>query len=390
MLKLIKNGQVYAPEYLGVKDLLLIGSKIGHIEDRITVPNNFVNIEVIDAKGKIVVPGFIDSHVHITGGGGEGSYKTRTPELQLSDATLSGVTTIVGVIGTDGTTRTMTNLVAKARALSEEGITCYAHTGSYQVPVKTLTGSIEDDIILIDLIIGCGEIAIADHRSSQPTVEEFARLASQARVGGMLSGKAGVINVHVGGGESCLSLLEEVVNTTDIPIKQFHPTHINRNERLLEAGLQYAKKGGYVDFTTSTIPKGLDTSTVKSSKALKRMLAEGVSIDQVTFTSDAQGSLPDFDEQGNFIGLKVAKINSLFEEVRDAIIQEHIPIEQAIQVVTKNPAAILKLSQKGQIKTGLDADVVLLDENLLNIDTVIAKGQVMVQNGKAVVKGTFE
>ncbi len=183
MLTLIKNGEIFAPEYLGKKDLLIVNNKIGYIEDEIPVPERFVEIKVIDAAGMYIVPGFIDSHVHIMGGGGEGSYKTRTPELQLTDATLAGITTIVGVIGTDGTTRTMPSLIAKARALEEEGITCYVHTGSYQVPVKTLTGKIEDDLILIDKIIGVGEIAIADHRSSQPTYEEMAKIASAARIG---------------------------------------------------------------------------------------------------------------------------------------------------------------------------------------------------------------
>ncbi|MDG5471997.1 beta-aspartyl-peptidase [Jeotgalibacillus sp. ET6] len=390
MLKLIRNGNVYAPHPLGRKDLLLVDGKIGFIGEKIERPEGFVEIEEIDAEGKIVVPGFIDSHVHIMGGGGEGSYKTRTPELQLTDATLGGVTTLVGVIGTDGTTRTMASLVAKARGLEEEGITCYAHTGSYQVPVKTLTGTIEDDLILIDRIIGAGEIAIADHRSSQPTVEELAKIASAARIGGMLSGKAGIVNVHVGDSYDHLDVIEKVVETTDIPIKQFYPTHINRNPHLFEAGIAYAKKGGYVDFTTSSIPKFFEEGEVKCSEALKRMLEQGVDGSLITFTSDGQASLPDFNEQGEFLGLQLGKVTTLYPEVRDAILKEGVAIEDAVRVITENPAAILKLSQKGQIKEGKDADLVLLDKDTLEIDTVISLGQVMVKNGEAVVKGTFE
>jgi beta-aspartyl-dipeptidase (metallo-type) len=390
MLTIIKNGEVYAPNYLGKKDLLLVGNKIGFIGDNIEKPAGFVDICVIDATDKLVVPGFIDAHVHIIGGGGEGSYKTRTPEMQLTDATLAGVTTVIGVIGTDGTTRSMAGLVAKARALEEEGLTCYVQTGSYQVPVKTLTGKIEDDIILIDKIIGVGEIAIADHRSSQPTYEELAKIASAARIGGMLSGKSGIVNIHVGDGQDHLKLIETVVEKTDLPLRQFYPTHINRNQQLFEAGIRYAQKGGYVDFTTSSIPKFQKEGEVKCSIALRRMLESNVDVSKMTFTSDAQGSLPDFDSSGELIGLKIGRISSLYEEVRDSILNESVPIELALRVITQNPAEILKLKQKGMVEVGRDADIVLVRKEDLVIDTVLARGQLMVSDGKPIVKGTFE
>ncbi|RKD33510.1 beta-aspartyl-peptidase [Thermohalobacter berrensis] len=390
MLKLIKNGEVYSPDYLGKKDILITGNKIGYIADNIEVPKDFAPVEVIDAEGKIVVPGFIDSHVHICGGGGEGSFKTRTPEIQLTDITTGGVTTVIGVLGTDGTTRTMTNLLAKARGLEEEGISTYVLTGSYQIPVRTITGNIQDDIILIDKIIGVGEIALSDHRSSEPTVEDVSKLAAQARVGGILSGKAGIVNIHMGDSKKMLDILFNIVENTEIPISQFIPTHMNRNPYLFEEGIKYAKIGGYVDFTTSTTEKFLEEGEVKCSKALKRMLQNGVSKENITFTSDGQGSLPDFDENGNYIGLQVGKVTSLYEAVRDAIVEEDIPVETAIRVITSNPANIYKLNTKGYIRENMDADIVLLNKDSLEIDTVIAMGKVMVDRGEVKVKGTFE
>lgn len=257
MLKLIKNGKVHAPDYLEQKDILLIGDKIGYIAEQIDEPKNFVDIEVIDASGKLVVPGFIDSHVHILGGGGEGGFKTRTPEIQLTDLTRGGVTTVVGCLGTDGTTRSMAGLLAKARGLEEEGITTFIYTGNYAVPVRTITGNIQDDIIMIDKVIGVGEIAISDHRSAQPTVQEITRIAAEARVGGILSGKAGIVNIHVGSGSRKVDFLLDIAENTEIPIKQFVPTHMNRNQELFEQAIYYAKKGGIVDFTTSSIKKAL-------------------------------------------------------------------------------------------------------------------------------------
>jgi beta-aspartyl-dipeptidase (metallo-type) len=258
------------------------------------------------------------------------------------------------------------------------------------VPVKTLTGKIEDDLILVDNIIGVGEIAIADHRSSQPTVEEMAKIASAARIGGMLSGKAGIVNVHVGDSFDHLKLIEEVVDNSDIPIKQFYPTHINRNPHLFEEGIRYARKGGFVDFTTSSIPKFFEEGEVKCSVGIKKMLSEGVPISHITFTSDGQASLPDFNKHGELIGLQIGKVSTLYKEVRDAIFNEGISIEDAISVITQNPASILKLHRKGSVEAGKDADLVLLNKEDLSIHSVFALGRKMAENGEALIKGTFE
>lgn len=388
LLKLIKNAEVYAPKYLGKRDVLITADKIGYIEKSIDMSKE-VEIETIDAEGKFLVPGFIDSHVHILGGGGEGSYKTRTPEITLSELTRAGITTVVGCLGIDGTTRTMSNLIAKARGLEEEGITSYVYTGSYQVPVRTIMGSILDDIILIDKIIGVGEIAISDHRSSQPTIEEIAKIAAEARVGGMLSGKAGVVNVHMGDGNRKLSFLEEIVNTTEIPITQFIPTHVERTRDLFESAIEYAKKGGLIDLTTSTSRKSLENRDITSGELLKIALDSGVSVENVSFSSDGQGSLPIFDEKRECVGLGVGDVSSLFNEVREAIKSKNIPMQNALKVITSNPAKNLKLHNKGSIQIGRDADLVLLDKDL-EIDTVIAKAQIMIRNKGILVKGTFE
>lgn len=390
MLTLIKGGKIYSPDYLGKKDILICDSKIGYIDEKIDFNSENIEIDLIDAKGKLVFPGFIDSHVHILGGGGEGSYKTRTPEIMLSDIVSAGVTTVVGCLGTDGVTRDMKALIAKARGLEEEGVSTYIYTGSYRIPVRTLMDNVMDDIILIDKIIGVGEIALSDHRGSHATFEEFVKVVSDARVGGMLSGKAGIVNVHMGDGKSELEYLERLIDETEIPLSQVVPTHINRNSSLLKKGIEYGKKGGFVDFTTSTIERFLEDGEVKCSKGLKAMIDEGVDIRNITFTSDGQGSLPVFNEKNEFVGLKIGKCKSLYKEVRDAVIYENIDIKDALRVITSNPAQNLKLTSKGEIKAGKDADLVLVNEEDLKIDTVIAMGKTMVLNGENIVKGVFE
>ena len=387
LIKLIKNGNVYAPEPLGLQDLLVVGDRIGHIG---AIPQPFpdqVPVEVIDAGGRFVFPGFIDGHVHITGGGGEGSFRTRTPEIMLSSLIQGGITTVIGCLGTDCITRTMAGLYAKAKGLTEEGITAYILTGSYRVPLVCLTGDPMKDLMLIDLVIGAGEIAVSDHRSAQPSLEELKRLAADVRVGAILAGKAGVLNLHLGDGENGLAILREIIATTEIPYSQFLPTHVNRNERLFQESIEYALAGGFIDLTAA--PEG-DDQELKACTGLRRCLERGVPPGRITFTSDAQGSLPVFNERKELTGLGVGQATSLFREVRDAIRLEGVPVESALRTITRNPAEIYKLKGKGRVGVGFDADLVLVDPDTLEIDTVLAKGRTLMLHGQPKVAGTFE
>lgn len=390
MITVIKNGEVYSPEYLGKKDVVIAGGKIEGIYDAIDVPENFGSIKVIDAKGKMVLPGFIDSHVHILGGGGEGSFKTRTPEIQLSEIVSGGITTIVGCLGTDGVCRDLNSLLGKASALEEEGITTYIYTGSYDIPVKTITDNCKTDLILIDKVIGVGEVALSDHRSSQPTFDQFANVVAQARVGGMLSGKAGVVNVHIGDGNRRLEYLHRLTQETEIPIRQVIPTHINRSIGVFEAGVEFAKIGGLVDLTTSSDPDFLEEDEVKASTGLKMLLDLKVPVEQISFSSDGQGSMPIFNKKREFIGLGVGSVKSLYREVKDAVLNDGVNFADAIKVITSNIADNLKLLNKGKIEEGRDGDLVIIDKESLDIVYVLAKGREMVSGGKVISKGVFE
>ena len=385
---LIKNIHVYAPEDVGIKDVL-VDEKIIKIGDNLPVIEEY-DVEVIGGTGKILVPGFIDCHVHILGGGGEGGARTRTPEIMLSDITTAGVTTVVGCLGTDGTTRTMTNLLAKAKGLEEEGISTYVYTGSYQVPVKTLTGSVADDIILFDKIIGCGEIAISDHRSSCPTKEEFMKIVADARIGGILSAKAGITDIHMGDSKEVLNLLKYVLDNSMIPSFNMLPTHINRNGYLMKDGIDYVKNyKGYIDLTTSGDKDHMEEGEVTAAQGYRMALDEGCDKYHITYSSDGQGSLPVFDKEGRYIGLGVGRVMSMYEEFVDSVNIYNIDIETALLPLTLNPAKLLKLNSKGSIEKGKDADLVIMDKNL-KITEVFARGKMMIENAQIKIKGTFE
>ncbi|WEG12599.1 beta-aspartyl-peptidase [Pullulanibacillus sp. KACC 23026] len=382
MITIIKNGEVYAPEPLGIKSVLIVDgkiAKIGEIDESLYQKLD-LPVEVIDASGDVVVPGFIDPHVHLIGGGGEGGFATRTPELQLTDLTTAGITTVVGLLGTDGTTRHMTSLLAKARGLEEEGVTTYIYTGNYHVPTPTITGSVKDDVILIDKVIGAAEIAISDSRGAQPSLHELAKLVAEARIGGLLSKKAGVTHFHTGPGKEKLGLLHQLLEKFEIPPIQLYATHITRSQELVDDAIALANKGSYVDITCSK-------STPEWIAYFKK---HGGDLSHLTLSSDGNGSLPVFDDKGQFIGLGVASPYTLFEQAMETVRTQDLRLEEVLPLITSNTATVLKLTSKGRLAENYDADVVVMQKGTYALRHVYAKGKRMVEEGLAVVKGTFE
>lgn len=375
---LVRDATVYAPEPMGRRDLLCGGGSILAIEAHIDPKTLPGAVNIVDADGAALVPGFIDGHVHVAGGGGEAGFASRTPPLEPGDAFRSGVTTVLGVLGTDGVTRSMEELLVRVYALRESGISAWCLSGSYRVPPRTLTGDLMKDVMLLEPVLGLGELALSDHRSSRPSDAEFARLCSEARVGGMLSGKAGIVCVHLGDAPDGLGILERAVSSGELPRTQLWPTHCGRNPALLESAYKWVRAGGYADFTAA--PPDEDSleheGQSSAASAFDRARHEGLSLERITWTSDGQGSLPRFDAAGNLVGYGVGTCESLLAAFRTTVIRYGIPLETALLPITRNPATILKLRGKGTIVEGADADLVILGTDL-KPNTVIASGRVV-------------
>lgn len=382
MFKLLKGGRCFNPGDIGYKDVLIVHNKVYKVEDNIP-ENVLIDLEVVDCTGKLVCPGFIDQHVHITGGGGEEGPASRIPELMLSDVLSAGVSTLVGVLGVDGITRNISGLLAKARALEFEGLTTYIYTGSYGVPTATLTGKVLSDITLIDKVIGVGEIAIADYRSSHPSGPILKELASEARVGGLLGGKAGVVHIHVGDGKEGLTPLFELIDKSDFPIGMFVPTHLNRNKTLFEQALEYGRRGGYMDLTAGeTSDKGYSVPD-----ALDLIVKSRVNPELVTITSDGNGSMPAVGSNNMGIG----KVSQLFYDVKKCVQEKGMDFGTVLKTVTSNVAKILKLHPlKGTLTPGADADILVLNEGDLNIFVMIIGGEKFIEYGNIIKKGRYE
>jgi beta-aspartyl-dipeptidase (metallo-type) len=304
----------------------------------------------------------------------------------LTDLTTVGITTVVGALGTDSVTRHMESLLAKARGLEIEGISTWIYSGAYTIPAPTITGSIRSDIVLIDKVVGA-KVALSDHRSSQPSKDDVARIAAEARVAGLLSGKAGVLHIHTGDGSRMLDWIFALAAETELPISQFTPTHLNKSRELLLEGIRLAKAGGMMDITTSS--PAIAPQRIQPPEAIKLCMEAGAPLDRITMSSDGNGSMPAFNEKGELIGLIAASPRSMHAAMRDIVNAGILPLQDALRLITVNPARSLKLPGKGRVDIGYDADIVVLDKDL-QIRHVFAKGRCMVKERQALVKGTFE
>ncbi len=387
-LLLIRNADLYAPQPLGTQHLLIGGGRIlwmGNESIDLPVPLRAVS-RTIDAAGRRTIPGLIDGHVHVTGGGGEAGFRTRVPAVPLSRFTTAGITTVVGLLGTDDVARGPGELLATIYALREEGLNAWGYAGGYHVPPSTLTGSVRGDLVFIEALIGIGEVAISDHRSSQPTLDELLRIASECHVAGVMTGKAGILHLHLGDGARGLALVREALEKSELPARVFNPTHVNRKRALFAEALDLARQGSTIDITA--FPVAADEDAWPAAEALERYLAAGAPADRVTISSDAGGCLPCFDADGHVTHMDVGSAGALLETLRDALARG-LKFEAALPAFTSNPARLLRLTRKGTLAVGNDADLVVLDEQH-RVHTVLVRGEIHVRDSIAVRRGTFE
>jgi beta-aspartyl-dipeptidase (metallo-type) len=364
---LITGGEVHAPEPLGRKSVLIVGDRIarlGGVDAEAASRALGLDVEVIDAAGCLVTPGIVDPHVHLTGGSGEEGFASRTPSIQLTELAPWGTTTVVGCLGVDATTRNLPGLLAQVKALNEEGLTAFQYTGSYGLPPVTFTGAVRDDLLFIAEVLGVGEIAISDERAPQPTPAELARVVIDAKVGGMLSGKAGVTHFHTGEQPERLAPLRALLDDFHIAPELIYPSHVHRTEELLAEAVDLSKRGCCVD---------MDVRDEKTPHWIQRFFDLGGHPERLSISSDADGGAP----------------GDLFRTLRTCVLDQGLPLDLLLPLVTANPARVLKLNRKGRLEPGRDADLLVIRRETWEIVDVIAKGQPLVRNGEIVKREGF-
>lgn len=365
MIKIIQNCKLYSPEFLGYKDILVVNDKIEEISDRIFLSG--VEYKKVDADGLCACPGFIDEHVHVIGGGGQEGFNSFIPEVNASDLVEVGTTTVLGLLGTDGYVKELGPLYAKVKQLDEQGITAYMLTSFYGVPPKTITGEVASDLIYIDKVIGC-KLAMSDDRSSFPTKLEILRLINQVRLGGFTSGKHGILHIHLGNLPSRMDLLLEIAREYPTLISYISPTHTIRTSELFEQSMEFARMGGFIDISTG------GTKFTDPHKAVAIALENGVSIGNMAFSTDGRGGVKGIDPVSGKSFYRPAPLDKNFVAFKALVNDGILEMENALRLLTSNPARNLSLRNKGRIAKGADADIVLMDNNM-DIVSVYAGGE---------------
>ncbi|MEQ9464670.1 MAG: beta-aspartyl-peptidase [Haliea sp.] len=382
MLTLIDNALVHAPRPLGLQQVLVADGRIAAVATQIDLQG--AAVRRLDAGGRWLLPGFVDLLTHPCGGGGEGGFGNRTAEVSLADFVRAGVTCPIGALGTDALGRSLEVLYASVMALRVRGLDAYMYSGSYRVPPVTLTGDVARDLVLIEPVIGVGEVAIADHRGTQPSPAELRRLASESRLGATIAGKRGAVLVHVGEGEQRLGPLRAALADSALPANSFIPTHCNRNQALLLEAFDLARHGATIDFTASTTPEFIAAGEVPALDALLQALEAGVDPACITLSSDAGGSLPLY-RAGELCGLQQAGPGALLALLREALRRGVTDPEPVLAAMTSNPARALGLARKGCIAPGADADLLLFDPATGRLDDVMCRGQWLLRDNDLTV-----
>jgi len=384
---LIRNGHLFAPEDKGVQDLLIVDQRILAIGPNLPKPSEPYPVEIYESKDRIVLPGLIDPHIHIIGASGLGGPATRTTDLQIFRIIEAGVTTIISPLGADSLSRTIPNLLSRSMQLGAEGMSTYCYTGGWRKPLPTLTGDPLLDVTYIDRVLGI-KVAIAEPNAPYFSVEELSLLAHAAIIGGKLSGKKGVLHVHVGDRDEGLRPLEEAVMRTGLPMDQFVATHVNRNPNLWEQAINYAKSGGSIDITTMQKPEAGYQKAIPASRAILDALENGFPDSRITMSSDGGALYPRRNPTTGEVVYYMAGPDSLLETIRE-LVQAGLSWGQAVSFVTSNTADLLGLVRKGRVEVGSDADILILTKSG-DVDRVYCRGRLMVKDGKPIVRGLFE
>ncbi len=210
----------------------------------------------------------------------------------------------------------------------------YFLTGSFEYPTTCLTNSIEEDILTFDRCIGVKTALNSKNlkRKNNPDYKQLKDIVNQIKVAQSKTNKKLQIHIHLETDKiinnesgNNLDWIDKLVEECGVSYDLFKLTHA---QKYGEEIIKYAKKGCYIDYTSSYYENDLRYNALINYLKIKDSSIKNISISSDSFGLISKGLF------GNF--------NSL-SNTYNFLIQNGVSIEILKQIFYYNPRNNIKV-----------------------------------------------
>lgn len=359
-------------------ELLILDDKIdkiseGFSEEEIKNIEKNEKLEIIDLKGKTVMPGVIDVHTHMREPGITAKEDFATGSRACAKA---GVTTFYDMPNTIPTTTTLEALRDKKKLASEKSIVNYGfHFGGSRNnnidEIKKVLEAKEANTVKIFMNVTTGEMLIEDEDILKNVFKNSKLVLVHAE--NEMIDKAVEYNKNYGNGlyvchipsrEELKKVLEakknSELNTEKHPVyAEVTPHHLFLNEEIRES----------TDRNKMLLRMKPELRTKKDNEFLWEALNNG-EVD--TIGTDHAPHL--ISEKLEKITFGMPGVETSLALMLNAYNEGKVKLEMIQKLMSENPARIMKISKRGKLEEGYYADVIAVDldkEWIVGVDDTI-------------------
>ena len=346
-------------------ELLILNDKIdkiseGFSEEEIKNIEKNEKLEIIDLKGKTVMPGVIDVHTHMREPGITAKEDFATGSRACAKA---GVTTFYDMPNTIPTTTTLEALRDKKKLASEKSIVNYGfHFGGSRNnnidEIKKVLEAKEANTVKIFMNVTTGEMLIEDEDILKNIFKNSKLVLVHAE--NEMIDKAVEYNKNYGNGlyichipskEELKKVLEAKknpeLNTEKHPVyAEVTPHHLFLNEEIRES----------TDRNKMLLRMKPELRTKKDNEFLWEALNNG-EVD--TIGTDHAPHL--ISEKLEKITFGMPGVETSLALMLNAYNEGKVKLEMIQKLMSENPAKIMKISKRGKLEEGYYADVIAVD-----------------------------
>ena len=406
---LIKNARIVNENNIFLSDVLIENEIIREISTEIKVPEN---VEIIDAEGKFLIPGFIDDQVHFREPGLTHKANIST---ESRAAVAGGITTFIEMPNTVPQATTQDLLEDKFKIAANDSYANYSFmfggtndnldellkTDPKKVAgIKLFLGSstgnmLVDNEAVLEKIFSSTKMIISVHCEDEATIrkntqefvdkygddipvkyhptirsEKACYLSSSKAI--ELAKKTGA-RLHI---FHVSTAKETELFRNDIPLEEKQITAEVCIHHLWFSDKDYAEKGTHIKWNPAV-------KTEKDRLGLWEALLDDridvLATDHAPHTLEEKNNVYTKAPSGG--PLVQHAVTAILEKVKEGVIS----IEKAVEKMSHNPAKLFQIEKRGFIKEGYFADLVLIDTNKPQI---VSKDNILYKCGWSPFEGT--